>query len=127
MAVPWSCMDQSRIAHLLDRLNADSVAIKPAVFHPISFVRMLAKIGHSYAVAIYGMDGFRPLALDLILGRDRRANYLVGGGADAFPHENCGYWLGHTLLPSGLIQIKIQLFPSLKTPVYQVVVGTARV
>jgi hypothetical protein len=44
-----------------------------------SFVRMIAKIAHSYIVSHYGIGNFRPLLPDLILGKNKLHYYLVGG------------------------------------------------
>ena len=44
-----------------------------------SWVRMLAKIAHGYAVAELGLDRFAPALPDLILGRNPSlASYLIG-------------------------------------------------
>ena len=51
-----------------------------ANFSIVFFARKLAKIGYSYAVAKLGLDGFKPLALDLIMRRkEYDGNLLVGG------------------------------------------------
>ncbi len=38
---------------------------------PEQFARMLAKIGHSYAVVTFGLDTFTPLAVETILGQTK--------------------------------------------------------
>jgi hypothetical protein len=57
-----------------------------ARINPQQFSRVMAKIAHSYAVARLGLRGFKPLLLDLILGRDfQRAPELVGGDPQTPP------------------------------------------
>lgn len=46
---------------------------------PIEFARLIAKIAHSHTVAHIGLDKFAPFLPPLILGRDSRLGYYVGG------------------------------------------------
>jgi len=43
------------------------------------FSQMLAKIAHSYAAAVIGLDGFEPLLVEHILGEGVSPWHLVGG------------------------------------------------
>ena len=52
---------------------------------PFNFARLLAKIGYSRAVAEYGLEGFRPLGVDIILGRSNDYFLTVGGSLEAQP------------------------------------------
>jgi hypothetical protein len=97
---------------------------------PLEFVRLIAKVAHSFSVAVHGANGFRPFLTDLILGR--------------FDHLSHGlHWVGsEELTPAPtpeLFSIKsekyelvtgerwivvwLQLFPFFGAPVYHVVVG----
>jgi hypothetical protein len=49
-------------------------AIETPLIYPMAFLRMVAKIAHSYAVAELGLGNFRPLLLDLILCRTQELN-----------------------------------------------------
>jgi hypothetical protein len=67
------------------------VAVNISRFHPWPFFRMLAKIGHSYAVAECGADSFAPLLLPIILDRPHALiSHYVGGSFDrmAEHHED---------------------------------------
>ena len=99
-----------------------------------AFIRMLAKIVHSMAIATYGIDGFDPFLPDLILGkRPELAGYLVGQSPQ-FPPQHAHGFISrqrrrHEILfrrdPTlNLIAAGIQLFSAYPTPTYCVVVGT---
>jgi hypothetical protein len=47
-------------------------------FDLVSFGRLIAKIGHAYATAVLGVDGFSPLLPDLIIGRTLNWSHYVG-------------------------------------------------
>lgn len=59
--------------------NAQRVYVQ-ADFHPEIFSKMLAKIGHAFAVAELGLDRFKPLLPNAILAKEPWFPcYLVGG------------------------------------------------
>jgi hypothetical protein len=98
---------------------------------PIEFARMLAKIAHSYAVAELGYGSFRPMVVDLILGKMDNISYAVGGDWESEPPVKDGR---HLLSIHYLIDVDrkrawivadIRLFSSIGTPTYHVVVGEA--
>jgi len=75
------------------------------------------------------LDGFRPLALDLILGRSKDYSYLVGGQLDTEPPRH-GYVydldINYRDSADGrrkLIWTPIRLFADTKSPTYMAVVG----
>jgi hypothetical protein len=104
------------------------------------FGRMLAKIAHSFAIALFGLNAFQPFLRDFILGKSNHMTYFIGSTdpepALASP-ENLGYQIGwkvwqstatNQLPPYNLLIIEIRLFPSvglphLGPPRYFVVVG----
>jgi HNH endonuclease len=94
---------------------------------PEQFARTIAKIGYSYAIAFFGTEAFRPLALDLILGQSTNLSYVVGGSFDIMPPvPDAGHLLtieGITNLRRTLIVVNIRLFASASTPHYHVIVG----
>ncbi|HWK96542.1 MAG TPA: hypothetical protein VNR39_14080 [Pseudolabrys sp.] len=99
---------------------------------PIEFGRMLAKIGHSYATASLGLGSFRPLALEVILGRSENISHTVGSHPDLEePIVDAGHVLSleYRVKPfqkEALILVQIRLFASLWTPTYHVVVGEVK-
>ena len=98
----------------------EQIALKP-------FLRMLAKIAHGMAVADYGIDGFRPLLIDVILKGDPSAPYFVGSATDRTPpSEPMKTWARTEVRSIGnkkYVVAFFRLFAYLGTPVYSVVVG----
>jgi hypothetical protein len=96
---------------------------------PEQFARTLAKIGHCYAVATFGLDAFQPLAVDTALGRTKNLTYVVGGSFDIEPAvPDAGHLLNAEIATDGFVSqitVGIRLFASAATPSYHVVVGTA--
>ncbi len=96
---------------------------------PVELGRMLAKIGHSFAVATVGFDAFRPLALDLILGRTDNVSHTVGSISEIQPTvPDAGHVLSleyhvEPFKKRALLIAGIRLFASIQTPSYHVVVG----
>lgn len=99
-------------------------------FHPGKWLRMLAKVAHSYAVAKEGIDGFTPLLRDLIRGRDDDYGLLIGILDRKTPQERgtlhaVYLWIAHV---SGAVEkrylvAEIHLFTNLGAPHYHIVVG----
>lgn len=96
---------------------------------PIAFGRMLAKIGHSFAVAYLGLDSFQPMTLDVILGRTDNISHVVGGSWEIEPPvPDAGHLVSleyriEPYIKRSLILVNIRLFASISTPSYHVVVG----
>jgi hypothetical protein len=96
---------------------------------PIELGRMLAKIGHSFAVANLGLHAFSPLALDVILCRTDNISYVVGGSWDLEPpvpgadHLVSLEYRVEPLIRRSLVVAHIRLFANIQTPSYHVVVG----
>jgi hypothetical protein len=92
------------------------------------FVRMLAKIGHAFAMAEFGAGVFEPLLLKVIRENDLFGPYLVGGTSGRSPPDAELHRV-HTELwdldNQALIIARIRLFADLSPliPVYTVVVG----
>lgn len=107
------------------KYNWDTITKLTAL--PKEYARMLAKIAHSFAVAHLGLDSFRPLAVDVILGESHDFGDVVGGSLDVPPHvPDAGHllvlhwYIAHTRF---FIVVEIRLFASIGTPTYHVVVG----
>jgi hypothetical protein len=95
---------------------------------PHIFSRLLAKIAHCYIIAEYGIDGFKPLCTDLILGKTDNWCHLVGGEFDIPPPQPGKGHITDIYLkvasPHILIIVDIRLFASNETPKYHVVAGS---
>jgi len=95
---------------------------------PYKFARLLAKIAYCRAVAEYGVDGFTPLALDVILGRSDDYFLTVGGSLESQPAVPGG---DHVLDLSLLFRsprtahliVDVRLFSQIVSPAYQVIAG----
>ncbi len=95
---------------------------------PFRFARLLAKIGYCHAVSEYGLEGFTPLVLDIILGHSDDYFYTVGGSLDLSPAIPGGdHVLNLEILfrspTMAVLIIEVRLFSQITTPVYKVVVG----
>jgi hypothetical protein len=95
---------------------------------PISFARLIAKIGYGYAVAQLGLDAFAPLVLDDILGDGATVGTWVGcpdeTGFDSPIPE--GHACQVSIGDDGFVRSSIRLFAEHGTPEYLAVVGRLR-
>jgi hypothetical protein len=98
---------------------------------PNIFARMLAKIAYAYTVGVKGYGAFKPLVLDLILGKTETANYWVGGDLELPPisqdpvlhnisMRRCTVNGGKTYHV-----VSLQLFAFLQSPLYHIVIAEA--
>lgn len=93
------------------------------------FLRLLAKIAHGFCVADFGLDTFKPILPNYILGKDKNLSFVVGTAAGNIPsatHE------GHTVVPAirhvpgkHYAMAFVQLFKELEFPTYEVIAGEA--
>jgi hypothetical protein len=99
---------------------------------PTLVLRMIIKIAMGFAVATYGLAGFRPAVRGVILGRDGNPHYWAGGttaGMAEFPAPIGPITLHRAAVfpkeVGGLpyLAVQLQLFTYLNTPIYTVVVG----
>jgi hypothetical protein len=92
---------------------------------PSEFARMIAKIAHCAAVNDFGLEGFQPLAVDMILGRQDTMNYLVGGDGHHFdpPATDIHTVSYRTHDETGMLVVLVRLFAMLGAPTYHVLVG----
>ncbi len=90
------------------------------------FVRLIAKIGHAFAIATCGYGSFQPMLPPLILGKSDAPNaaYLVGGELEAPPPSEREHELGIIKVDnSDLLVAYVRLFANIGTPAYYAVVG----
>lgn len=109
-------------------IPSDRQGVKIGTCNTLEFARMLAKIAHAYAVANLGLNGFRPLLPDLILGKSATAPYFVGGDASA-PVPDTEPTLHYVCLQNCLtagveyVLAAVRLFAFIGMPRYHIVVG----
>jgi HNH endonuclease len=94
---------------------------------PISFGRLLAKIGYGQVLWELELDEFRPLVIPYILGTKSNVSYIVGGTFDIPPQTpGIGYNL-RTAVVGDMTRILlialVRLYANLHSPIYHVVVG----
>jgi hypothetical protein len=101
---------------------------KAAKFDAFAFARLVAKIGLGMASIHPGVDNFRPLSTDFILGRSDQLAQIVGGTAKVEPATKCLHWLrlrDHIDLVRRrhFLVAHVRLFSNVGTPSYHCVVG----
>lgn len=101
--------------------------LRIATFNNHVFCQMLAKIAHSFAVAEWGQLSFKPLLLDLILGRSQTADYWVGGNMSSTTPDPSGLHRIHATREriDGIeyVIVYLTLFCMFGAPEYRIVVG----
>ena len=94
-----------------------------------SYIRMIAKIAHSFAVGQIGIDGFNADLRQFILGQDfNMASFLIGCSTVDLPirSDALSHQVGLGILPWGPIQfvrVRVRLFARHNSPAYDVIVG----
>jgi hypothetical protein len=127
--VLWSAYDEKEAALL--RRSHSVKGHRLGSFNAAPFCRMLAKIGHAYAVArMGGVEKFEPLLPDVIFNRTSTPSYWVGGVFEVPPVEPHLHKLDlidvYTPDGSTYVVVDIRLFANLGAPQYRVVVGKRR-
>jgi hypothetical protein len=115
------------------------VHVGPGTIDNIMFARAITKIAFCYAVAKYGLDGFRHLVVpDIILGKYTWVPYFVGSdpGEPPPPHPRKVRHLVELATITGngglrLLEAKVRLFADSGTadhgmPIYRVIMGAPR-
>lgn len=131
---PWAYCDRPVAQKLAQIVAAETgsqhVAVEVAKVRRDHFLRFLAKTAHAFAVAVLGLDSFRPFLTDIILCRSSDFSKYVGGGPQAAPHEvdpstttllHVGQVDGGPA--GGLVAVRLQIYPQLGSPAYVVIVG----
>ncbi len=118
--------------HLKEHWDQGSVTLAPHRNDTTSTTlgRMLAKIGHSFAIAELGIDGFRPFLQPIILGEDVELLSYYVGGSRAIPKSSTNvYEINLVDVTSRLLlrpyhMVSIRLLADVQgMPEYFVVVG----
>jgi hypothetical protein len=116
---------QPHLESLCQELRVTSIEPTGTVRVP-EFIRMIAKIGHAYAVARLGPNAFSPFLPSIILGEDlSNVVQFIGGNPTDDPSGRNLHELNLGLFPQdpGLVAVSIRLFAVLGTPTYFVAVG----
>jgi hypothetical protein len=117
-------VEQREIPAIQNRFGGKGFAV--GAFETRSFVQLIAKIAHSHAVALLGVDSLEPLLLDVILGRSHSVGHLVGGTMSDEPAEPLlhSVHLEERIVESERLLISfVRLFANLGAPRYHAVVG----
>lgn len=107
----------------LRRLSEDGTPRFKASFNWGDLARMLAKIAHGCIVAKMGLQGYKPLLREIILGRSPYISHYVGC-RDEWLLLDTYYHLSVEAITFGdatYLVVNIQLLGGSETPMYQVV------
>lgn len=125
--------DKDDAMMLFDREAAHRVvggsgfAMKLGTANWVPFCRMLAKIGHAYAVARLGIDAFKPALTLGIRGKDTvRWLYWIGSEPAVRSSPVSLHEIACRLVEirgRKCVAVELRLFASLETPKYTVIVG----
>lgn len=118
-------------AILLGDLRREARSFSSPVIDTVALCQLIAKIAHGFAVWQFGLDGFTPLLLDLILrgheGDGSLSRYhIIGGDLRSFAPTNFLHVLGWTICPKDdkeYLLVASRLFSYLGGPMYFAVVG----
>jgi len=131
---PWSFVETNVAMRfcreVAEETGAIHVAMKVADVRKQNYLRSLAKTAHAIAVAQYGLGSFEPFLTDIILKKSDDLERYVGDMPGLSPFEDDP---AHTIQVSsgeipdgpaaGLLVVRIQLYPALKSPEHFIVVG----
>lgn len=110
------------------RKFSEGTRIGVGQFHATKYARMLAKIAHGLGVAEVGLQSFRPLLPDFILGKTTLpADYFMGCIENDLPPDECLHHARVEQTQMGwqveYLVAKIRLFAKFGAPQYHVVIG----
>jgi hypothetical protein len=95
-------------------------------WHWDAFNRLLAKIGHAFAVAILGMDGFEHFLTPLILGQSAYFSHYIGGVTSQMdelaPPRDLQLGI-REIDTQPMVFARTTIFGNRRFPTYEIVVG----
>lgn len=115
--------DPRAMHRLRDRYNIRSPKFTAGI-QVETFLRVIAKIAHAYAVAVYGVDGFSPTLLPIIEGESDHLLQYIGAEAPEqkqSPEQLSISEIAHNNITYVAVYISLHSFPRL--PRYQVIAG----
>ncbi|MHC2567800.1 hypothetical protein [Rhizobium leguminosarum] len=135
---PWAFSDTAAVDALCKQVAKEEgakhgIAMSIGKVNRMHYLRSLAKTAHAYAAAELGLDAFEPFLCDVILNKSDDLETYVGDmpgiGPFAFdPEHTLQISLGEA--DSGdageYIVVRIQLYPSIRSPEHLIVVGKAK-
>ncbi|MBY5775975.1 HNH endonuclease [Rhizobium leguminosarum] len=130
----WSFIEKEGAMRLCrevaEETGAVHVAMRAADVRKYNYLRSLAKTAHAVAVARFGVDAFEPYLRDIILKRSGDLERYVGDVPGQSPFEEHPAHTMHISIggveggpAEGSLVVRIQLYPSLKSPEHMIVVG----
>jgi len=132
-ALPSENVDGDMIVRYSNELSKymqpEGQRVKVGTFNILEFYRMIAKIAHAYTVAQIGINAFKPLVTDLILGKSKTPSFWIGGDRDGTQPATAGKHLHDLQLGSCVannteyVLASVRLFSFANMPNYYVVVG----
>lgn len=97
---------------------------------PISFARLVAKIGYCQVLTSLSPTDFEAVCLPYILGKSKNLSHIVGARPGHEPPEpNIGYQLASHRFGTDSLQVitaAVRLLANCDTPTYHVVIGIVR-
>jgi hypothetical protein len=115
------------IEYLKQKYDADEIGVASYI-EPLSFLRMIAKIGYCTAVWKYGLQNIVPFVVPAILGQSDDILHWVGSeGKQSVYQTSRDMDTDHVVmtsqLPDGEVLARVKLFSKSLVPEYLVVVG----
>lgn len=132
---PWAFTDRAAVEALCKQVAAETgakngIAMSIGNVNRDNYLRSLAKTAHAYAAAEIGLDAFEPFLCNIILNKSGDIETYVGDMPGIGPFEpDPAHTLQISLAEADggsagvFIIVRIQLYPSIKSPEHVVVVG----
>lgn len=129
---PWAYYDRVKVDLVMKEIAAETghtgpIAFKVGDVHEGALLRFIAKTAHAFAVAKLGLEAFRPLLADVILGYSSRLTHFIGGSDRPEPagdtnafEMRCGEYAADD---TKYVVVWLRLFGLLGGPAYVVAVG----
>jgi hypothetical protein len=118
--------DSPRDSSLWNHLPSGKLSFNSSIFNVEAFALLCAKIGHSYGVAVFGLDAFSAWLPQYILGAKNGLSHLIGS-SNVTPLQNGSLtslsWSVYETTLGILLAVHIQLFPSMGQPPVVVIIG----
>lgn len=116
--------DDPKFTALRDKLNWSSVSVRSPSVDPVKFMRVLAKIAHSFTCAEIPERNFRAPLPSIILGTGGELGHYIGGFSPQLPQRQDALWITHREIDDRnylVVEISLHFFDRL--PRYQVISG----
>lgn len=118
----WVRVLEINAALLREKYGIEDGVWSTPIYIP-SFIRMVAKIAHSFAAAELGVDSFTPFLTELILRGMDKPWFLVGGHPNPGDAGDGLHELTLEMTDNGIFAVNVRLFAKFDPPAYKVIVG----